>query len=77
MDDEVKEIINKVDRMRQEHERDKYNTYGYILFALAWAMLGLNFVSPYSSDALFLIFAIVFLALGWVMRFRARKVKIE
>jgi uncharacterized membrane protein YfcA len=78
MDDELKEIINKIDRMRQEHERDGYNTRGYILFALAWAMLGLYVVGLYLPGRwLFLILAIVFIAWGGVMRFRARKVKVE
>jgi Flp pilus assembly protein TadB len=78
MEDELKEIINKIDRTRQEHERDRYSTYSYILFALALSTVGLSLVTFRHSDAIFfLIFAIVFFAWGLVMRFRARKVKIE
>ena len=75
MGDEVKEIVNKLNEIRREHERDKYNTYGYILFALDFAMLGLSFSSPHLPDSvLFLIFATVFFVWGWVMRHRARRV---
>ena len=75
MGDEVKEIVDKLNEIRREHERDKYNTYGYILFALDFAMLGLSFSSTHLPDSvLFLIFATVFFVWGWVMRHRARRV---
>jgi hypothetical protein len=85
MEDELKEITYKIDRMQQEHERDRYNTHSYILFALAWSMLGLTilsrltFVGLFSSDlsdVLFLVLAVAFFAWGCVFWFRARKVKI-
>jgi hypothetical protein len=76
MSDEIKEIINKLNEIRQEHKRDRYNTYSYILFALALSTLGLSLSSFYHSDEiLFLIFAVVFFAWGCVLRFRGRKVK--
>lgn len=77
MSDEGKEIINKLREIRQEHERDKYNTHGYILFALAFSMLGLYLSMPNHSGIVFLIFSIVFFVWGWIMRFRARKVSVE
>jgi Flp pilus assembly protein TadB len=78
MNDELKEIINKLNELRREHERDKYNTYGYILFGWVLAMLGLSLSSPHLPDSvLFLIFATVFFVWGWVMRRRARRVKVE
>lgn len=73
MSDELKEITNRLDEMRQEHKRDRYNTYCHILFALALAMFGLSLVSPERSDILFGIFAIVFLVWAGAMWFRARK----
>ena len=78
MSDEVeKEIMNKIYEIRQEHKRDMYNTRSYILWALALSTFGLSGSSFRHSDAIFfLIFAIVFLAWGGVLWFRARKVKV-
>ena len=75
MGDEVKEIVDKLNEIRREHERDKYNTYGYILFPWGFAMLGLGLGSPHLPDRiLFLVFAAVFFVWGWAMRRRARGV---
>jgi hypothetical protein len=72
--DEDKEIIYRLNVIRKEHERDKYNTYSYILFALDGAFLGLSLVSPNLPDGiLFLTFAIAFFVWGWVLRRRARR----
>jgi Ca2+/Na+ antiporter len=86
MDNEFKEIVKSIDRMRQEHERDSYKTRSYILFALAWAMLALSLVSRLTfaslvgSDltyVLFLVLAIVFIGWALGMLYRASKVKLE
>jgi len=72
--DEDKEIIYRLNVIRKEHERDKYNTYSYILFALVFTFIGLGLVSPQLLEGvLFLIFAAVFFVWGWVLRRRARR----
>jgi len=75
MSDEDKEIIYRLNIISKEHERDKYNTYSYILFALVFAFLGLTLISPHlPGRVLFLIAAIVFFVWGWVMRRHARRI---
>ena len=75
MSDKDEEIIYRLKIIRKEHERDKYTTYSYILFASGFALLGLSFISPHlPGRVLFLIVAIVLFAWTWVMRRRARSV---
>ena len=75
MSDEDEEIIYRLKIIRKEHERDKYKTYSYILFASVFAFLGLSFISPHvPGGVLFLIVAIVLFAWAWVMRRRARSI---
>jgi len=72
MSDELKEITNKLDKMRQEYLRDKYDNLGYILWGFTLAMLGLTLSSPHPAN---IVVTIVFFILGWVMWIRARMVK--
>jgi hypothetical protein len=75
MSDEDEEIIYRLKIIRKEHERDKYKTYSYILFASEFAFLGLSFISPHLPERiLFLIVATVLFVWAWVMRRRARSI---
>jgi ammonia channel protein AmtB len=75
MSDEDKETSHRLDIIRKEHERDKYTTYSYILFALDFGFIGLSLISPHLPErVLFLVFVIIFFVWGWVMRRRARRI---
>jgi Flp pilus assembly protein TadB len=75
MSDDDREMIQRLNIISTEHERDKYNTYSYILFALDAAFIGLAFVSPdLGGSAVFFAFAVVLFIWGWLMRRRARRI---
>ncbi len=73
MSDEDKDIIYRLNIIRKEHARDKYNIYSYILLPWVFVFLGLGLISPHLPErVLFLIVAIMLFVWGWVMRRRAR-----
>ena len=72
MNDEIKEISSKLDRMRQEYTRDKYENLSYILWGFTLAMVSLTVVNPHPAN---IVATIVFFIMGWVMWFRARTAK--
>ena len=72
MNDELKDISDKLDEMRQEHIRDKYENLGYILWGFTLAMVGLTIANPHPAN---IAVSIIFFIMGWIMWFRARKVK--
>ena len=71
MNDGIREISDKLDSMRQEYRKDRYESTSYILWGFTLAMVGLTvaFFHPVNVAA-----AIVFFTMGWVMWFRARRV---
>ncbi|MFP3880565.1 MAG: hypothetical protein ACLFVA_06390 [Dehalococcoidia bacterium] len=72
MTDEIEGINKKLDEMRLEHKRDKYENTSYILWGFTLAMLGLTVASPHLAN---IIVTIVFFLLGWVMWVRSRRAK--
>ena len=74
MNGEIKEISDKLDRMRQENIRDKRENVSYILWGFTLAMVGLTIVCPYPAN---IAVTIVFFIMGWIQWFRARRVKTE
>jgi len=72
MNDEIKEISGKLDKMRQEYTRDKYENLSYVLWAFTLAMVSLVVVNPHPVN---ILATIVFFIMGWVMWFRATRVK--
>jgi Flp pilus assembly protein TadB len=71
MNDGIKEISDKLDSMRQEYRKDRYESTSYILWGFTLAMVGLTvaFFHPINVVAV-----ILFFIMGWVMWFRARRV---
>lgn len=74
MSDELKEISIKLDKMRQEYLRDKYEHLGYILWGFTLAVVGLTIASFHPA---YVVITIVFFILGWVMWFHARRVRVK
>jgi len=72
MSDELKEISSKLDKMRQEYLKDKYDNLSYILWGFTLAMLSLTLIN---STPVNIIITVAFFTMGWVMWFRARIVK--
>jgi Flp pilus assembly protein TadB len=72
MNDEIKEISDKLDRMRQEYLRDKYENLSYIFWGFTLAMVGLTLAFLHPAN---IVAVILFFIMGWIMWFRARKAK--
>jgi hypothetical protein len=72
MNDELKDISNKLDKMHQEYVRDKYESVGYILWGFTLAMVGLTVAKPHWVN---ILATVVFFIMGWVMWCRSRTVK--
>ena len=71
-DERLNEISNKLDKMRQEYLKDKYENLSYILWGFTLAMLSLTVTNPLLVN---ILATIVFFVMGWVMWLRSRKVK--
>ena len=72
MNDEIKEIANKLDRMRQESIRDKHVNRSYIFWAFTLAALGLTIAYPHPAN---IGVTIAFFIMGWIMLLRASRVE--
>jgi hypothetical protein len=72
MSDGLKNISDKLDEMRQDHIRDKYENLCYILWAFTLAMIGITIASPHLAN---MAVTGVFFVMGWVMLVRARRVR--
>jgi hypothetical protein len=68
----LEEISSKLDKMRQEQIRDKWENVSYILWGFTLAMIGITFANPHPAN---IAATIVFFFLGWAMWIRARLVK--
>ena len=71
MNDSIKEISDKLDRMRQEYRRDRYESTGYIFWGFTLAMVGLTVAFSHPVNV---VAVILFFIMGWIMWFRARRV---
>ena len=69
--DKVKGISAKLDEMKQEYTRDRYENLSYILWGFALAMVSLTVTNPHPVN---IVATIVFLTTGFVMSVRARRV---
>lgn len=71
MNDGIKEISDKLDRMQQEYRREKHESTSYIFWGFTLAMVGLTvaFFHPVNVVAV-----VLFFIMGWIMWFRARRV---
>jgi hypothetical protein len=72
MNDEIKEISDKIDRMRQEFIRDKYESLGYILLGFTLAMVSLTVANPHPAN---IAASSVFAFMGWILLVHSRRVK--
>lgn len=72
MTDDLKVITKKLDEIRTEQKRDKYESTSYILWGFTLAMLGLTLASPHPAN---IAVTLVFFFMGWAMWARARSVK--
>ena len=72
MNGEIKEISDKLDRMRQEYIRDKYESLGYILWGFTLAMVSLTVANP---DPANIAASIVFFIMGYIAMVHSRRVK--
>jgi len=72
MSEEIKELSDKIDRMRQEFIRDKYQNLGYILLGFTLAMISLTVANPHPTN---IAASIVFLFMGWISLVHSRRVK--
>lgn len=70
--DKLEGISNRLDEMRQEYTRDKYDNRSYILWSFTVAVLSITIVIPHPVN---IGVTIGFFILGWVMWIRARLVK--
>jgi|GEM_PF-3323306 len=73
-DERLNEISNKLDKIRQEYLKGKYENLCYILWGFTLAMLGLTVTNPLVVN---ILVTIVFLIMGWVMWFRFIRVKVK
>jgi Flp pilus assembly protein TadB len=71
MNDELKGLSDKLDEIRQEHIRGKYENLSYIFGGFTLAMVGLTLANPHRAN---IVVTIVFFIMSWVMWFRARRV---
>lgn len=71
-DDGLKEISNKLDKMRQEHVRDRYENLGYILWGFTLAMVSLTVVNYHWVNILAVI---VFFITGCGVFIYSRRVR--
>ena len=74
MNDELRGISDKLDEIRQEHIRDKYENLSYILGGFTLVMVSLAVANPHRAN---IVITIAFFITGWIMWFRARKVKVR
>jgi hypothetical protein len=74
MSEEIKELSDKIDRMRQEFIRDKYQTLGYVLLGFTLAMISLTVVNPHPAN---IAASIVFLVMGWIALVHSRRAKVK
>ena len=72
MSEETKELSDKIDKMRQEFIRDKYQTLGYLFLGFTLAMISLTVVNPHPAN---IAASIVFLFMGWISLVRSIRVK--
>jgi len=72
MSEEIKELSDKIDKMRQEFIRDKYQSLGYILLGFTLAMISLTVVNPHPAN---IVASIIFLFMGWISLVRSIRVK--
>ncbi len=58
----LNEISNKLDKLRQEHLRGKYENLSYILWGFTLAMLSLTIINHHPVN---ILATIVFFIMGW------------
>jgi hypothetical protein len=74
MSEEIKELSDKIDRMRQEFIRDKYQTLGYVLLGFTLAMISLTVVNPHPAN---IAASVIFLFMGWIALVHSRRAKVK